>query len=121
MYNPCKQRIFRNSLCFFVCLYANSISKKKERNNNYILLTTILEINMKKERKRKLLYVQPSCSVVVTCFEHYLCDVSVTPDGSSSTQESWGSEQTHTGTVIIGDGTGVAPAKRQMSWDENED
>lgn len=76
---------------------------------------------MEKERKRRLVYVQPSCSVVVTCFEHYLCDVSVTPNGSSSTQESWGSEQTHTGTAIIGDGTGVAPAKRQISWDENDD
>ena len=76
---------------------------------------------MKKDRTSRLVYIQPFCSIIATGVEGFLCNASVTPDGSSSTQESWGSEQTHTGTVIIGDGTGVAPAKRQMSWDENED
>lgn len=77
---------------------------------------------MKKDRTSRLVYIQPSCSIIATGVEGYLCNASVTPDGSSSTQESWGSEQTHTGTVIIGDGTGVvAPAKRQISWDENDD
>lgn len=97
------------------------ILENKNEIITIFLLITILENNMEKERKRRLVYVQPSCSVVVTCFEHYLCDVSVTPNGSSSTQESWGSEQTHTGTVSIGDGTGIAPAKRQISWNENDD
>ena len=57
---------------------------------------------MKKERTSRVVYIQPSCSIIATGVEGFLCNASVTPDGSSSTQESWGSEQTHTGTVILG-------------------
>lgn len=74
-------------------------------------------MNMKKKQLEKLAYRKPICSVIPVCAEGPLC-VSVTPNAGASSEAPWGGEQTHEGGVIIGDGTGLAPAKQQPSWNE---
>lgn len=74
-------------------------------------------MNMKKKHVKKSMYRQPVCRIIPVCAESPLC-ASVTPDGGASSEASWGGEQVHEGGVVIGDGTGLAPAKQQPFWNE---
>ena len=72
---------------------------------------------MKKNQLEKLAYKQPLCSVIPIYAEGSLC-ASVTPHGTLSSEDPGGGEQVHEGGIVIGDGSGLAPAKQQPSWDD---
>ena len=76
---------------------------------------------MKENQVEKSVYERPTCSVMNTCIEHPLCAVSVRPSASGSYEGSWDADQTHEGSAIIGDGSGIAPAKQHFFWDEEEE
>lgn len=69
---------------------------------------------------KKCMYLKPTCEIIKTELEDFLC-VSVTPDAANSSEGSWNPEQQHEGGIIIGDGTGIAPAKPSISWFDDED
>ena len=66
-------------------------------------------------------YVSPMCDVTEVMNEGVIC-VSVGLDAAgSSTQTNWDNKGEHdVGTVMIGDGSSVAPAKKN-GWFEEED
>lgn len=75
---------------------------------------------MNENRNRKHAYLKPACEIIKTEPEGFIC-ASVTPNAGGSFEGSWDSEQQHDGGIVIGDGTGIAPAKPGTLWSEDED
>ena len=75
------------------------------------------------ENKEKQVYMSPSIEVLIFPEEQLLQTVSVTPNQSTSSATPWDAEQEHQGgTTLIGDTSGVAPAKKWGSvWDDDEE
>ncbi len=75
------------------------------------------------EQKRKRGYISPQCKTVQTETEQ-LCVISVRPNAGASTfQNPWyyDDKGTHdVGYAVIGDISGIAPAKDGI-WDSNEE
>ena len=77
---------------------------------------------MDKKKKEKRAYQKPEITVYLIDNE-LLVSASIIPNASDSTCSTWQwDEETHDGgSIVIDDGSTVAPAKRNQNiWDDND-
>ena len=75
---------------------------------------------MNKKQVKRLYYMSPQCEVIKTENESFIC-VSVRPNGDNpSSTDPWDEKNHEGGTAFFGDESSVAPAKKGV-WEDDEE
>ena len=76
---------------------------------------------MNKKQVKRLYYMPPQCEVIKTENESFICN-SVRPHGGSNSGTTpWDEKEHDGGTVVIGEGGTIAPAKGGWFAEEEEE
>ena len=75
---------------------------------------------MNKKQVKRLYYMPPQCEIIKTENESFIC-VSVRPNGGNpSSTDPWDEKNHEGGTAFFGDESSVAPAKKGV-WEDDEE